>query len=122
MLYLSGDCVLEVSIEDLPQEIRHKLLMKAVRKGVKPRDLGITPTYLYKLKRKQKPINDHLLRKIIKLLEPEDLLTTVMSKNLKPITLNQTTGGGRSLAWENAGLGPPWSGVQIPAAPPNNLT
>jgi len=47
-----------------------KVLIVVLSKGVKPRDLGITPAYKYMLLKKKKPISDSLLEKLLRHLAP----------------------------------------------------
>ena len=108
-----------ISIENIPQPYRHRILLKVISKGVKPKDLGISSTYLYKLKKGQKPIPNDLLRKLLQYLTTEDLIQlgqTINTRNphiensKKPPLLNLPTGGpvaqpGRALGWHPRGPG-----------------
>ena len=61
-------------IDELSQEERRELLLRAVNLGLKPSNIGIDRTYLYKLKKGIKPVSDKVLRKIIEYLKNKGCL------------------------------------------------
>ena len=108
------------NLKTIPQEIRYKILLTVLNKGVKPKDLGITPAYKYMLLKK-KPISDSLLERLLKHLSPQELIQlgiVLSGKNLNPTLSNSSTVWAGSSAWQSARLASERSRVQIPAGPP----
>ena len=112
---------MQASLNKIPQELRYRILITVLNKGVKPRDLEITPAYKYMLLKKKKPISDSLLEKLLKYLSPQELIQlgiVLSGKNLNPTLSNSSTVWAGSSAWQSARLASERSRVQIPAGPP----
>ncbi len=69
----------EVSIDPgrIPQDLRRRLLEEAHRLGVKPRDLGVSYSFMYKMRKGLKPIPDWVVGKLLSILD-EDVIARVL--------------------------------------------
>jgi len=64
----------KVDISKIPQEARLKIFEYVRReKKVKPKDVGVTPSYFYKIRRKEKPVSDRLLSRLLEFLSLDEL-------------------------------------------------
>ena len=59
---------------EVPQEARRRLLEEAWRLGLKPRDLGVSYSFMYQMRRGVKPVPDHVLRKVLEFLDDDAVL------------------------------------------------
>ncbi len=59
-------------VKQLSEEERRSLLLYAVSKGCTSRDLNLSPSYLYLLKKGQRRITDTVMEKILKYLTVYD--------------------------------------------------
>jgi len=64
----------KINLDRIPQGARLRIF-EYVRgvKGVKPRDVGVTPSYFYKIRRGVKPVSDKLLVKLLEYLSLDEL-------------------------------------------------
>ena len=93
-------------IEELGQEERRMLLLKAIDLGLKPSDINIDRTYLYKLKKGIKPVSDKVLRKVIEYLKNRGILEVKSQEWIR---------GGPIPAWGRCGAS------RTPRRPPTRL-
>ena len=69
-----------IDLSKIPQEARYRIFEYVRReKRVKPKDVGVTPSYFYKIRRKEKPVSDKLLAKLLEYLTIEELKAIVGS-------------------------------------------
>ena len=57
----------------VPQEARRKLLLVLWERGVKPRDLGVSRDYMYKMRKGIKPVPDRVLERMLEIATDDDL-------------------------------------------------
>jgi len=62
-----------IPVSQIPQEARRQLLLTLWRRGVKPRDLGVSRDYYYKMRKGVKPIPDHIMERILEIATDDDL-------------------------------------------------
>jgi len=64
----------KIDLDRIPQEARLRIFeyVRGVKK-VKPRDVGVTPSYFYKIRRGVKPVSDKLLAKLLEYLSLDEL-------------------------------------------------
>ena len=64
----------KIDLDRIPQGARLRVFEYVRReKGVKPRDVGVTPSYFYKIRRGEKPVSDKLLVKLLEYLSLDEL-------------------------------------------------
>ena len=71
-----------VDISRIPQPIRLQILEKVLAKGVKPKALGITPSYLYKIRHGERKVSDKLLEKLLAYLSHDELMEILKPKGV----------------------------------------
>ena len=111
-------------LKTIPQEVRFRILLTVLNKGVKPKNLGITLVYMCMLLKRKKPISDRLLEKLLRHLSPQELIhlgITLKDKTLNPLKTTFPSGWAGSSAWQSARLASERSRVQIPAGPPKHF-
>jgi len=67
MVVLSPD-----DVRGLPQDVRRKILEYVLAKGVRPRDLGVSPNLIAMVKKGVRPVSDNLMLIIAKYLSPDE--------------------------------------------------
>ena len=64
----------KVDLSKIDQEARLRIFEYVRRKKrVKPKDVGVTPSYFNKIRRKERPVSDKLLAKLLRFLTIEEL-------------------------------------------------
>lgn len=59
---------------EVPQEARRRLLEEAWRLGLKPRDLGVSYSFMYQMRKGAKPIPDHVVARVLEFLDDDAIL------------------------------------------------
>jgi len=63
-----------IDLNKISQEARYRIFEYVRReKKVKPKDVGVTPSFFYKIKRRERSISDKLLAKLLEYLSLEEL-------------------------------------------------
>ncbi len=58
----------------IPMDARRRLLEEAWRLGLKPRDLGVSYSFMYQMRRGFKPVPDHIIARVIEFLDDDAVL------------------------------------------------
>ena len=64
-----------LEISEIKQDARRRLLEAAYKRGLKPKQLGVSYSYLYKMRRGERPIPDSVLRKVLEFLDSDTILS-----------------------------------------------